>query len=111
MKYAEFNIDTNKVEFSNSLLGFETVLLNGKEVSKIFSVNGASHKFELNSKKYELESNYKLFDKREINLKLKNDEKIVESKNVPLGMKQRIVWVGFSIFLGIIIYRLLNSII
>jgi aspartate 1-decarboxylase len=108
MKYAEFRINSNKIEFSNSLFGFETVLLDGKSVSKIFSVNGATHKFVLNSNKYVLESNYKLFDKREINLKLTNGDKILESKNVKMSMNHRFFWVAFSIFLGISFYKLLN---
>ena len=36
MKYAEFNIENNKIEFLNSVFGIESVLLNGKTVSKKF---------------------------------------------------------------------------
>ncbi|MDP3681241.1 MAG: hypothetical protein Q8R22_10475 [Flavobacterium sp.] len=37
MKYAEFNIDSNKIEFWNSTFGIESVLLNGERISKKFS--------------------------------------------------------------------------
>ena len=33
MKYAEFNIEKNKIEFLNSVFGTESVLLNGELVS------------------------------------------------------------------------------
>ena len=34
MKYYEFNINLNKIEFFNSFCGIERVLINGKPVSK-----------------------------------------------------------------------------
>lgn len=40
MKYAEFNIDSNKIKFLNSIFGIESVLLNGKIISKKFSFSG-----------------------------------------------------------------------
>ena len=42
MKYAEFNIENNKIEFMNSVFGIESVLLNGKTVSKKFTFSGFS---------------------------------------------------------------------
>jgi len=43
MKYAEFNIDSNKIEFLNSVFGIESVLLNGKRISKKFSFSGITY--------------------------------------------------------------------
>jgi hypothetical protein len=37
MKYTEFAIDNNKIEFLNSILGKETVVVNGEKVSEKFS--------------------------------------------------------------------------
>ena len=111
MKYAEFNIDSNNIEFFNSHFGIESVLLNKKRISKKFSFTGIKHKIALQSKDLTLESKYKLFDKHEINLQLKENGKLIETKTVKVALKQRIVWIVLGIFAGIISYELLNSIV
>jgi hypothetical protein len=67
IKYAEFNIDTNKIEFINSPFGIESVLLNGKQISKKFSFSGITHNLNLNSQNLTLESEYKQFGKKKLN--------------------------------------------
>ena len=52
MKYAEFNIENNKIEFLNSVFGIESVLLNGKTVSKKFSFSGVKHNLNLHSENF-----------------------------------------------------------
>ena len=79
MKYAEFNIDSNKIEFLNSLFGIESVLLNGKIISKKFSFSGIKHKIILNSNDLTLESKYRQFGNREIELELKEKERLIFS--------------------------------
>jgi hypothetical protein len=70
MKYAEFNIDSNKIEFWNSFFGIESVLLNGKRISKKFSFSGITHEIKLHARDLILESKYKQFDKKETPLAL-----------------------------------------
>jgi hypothetical protein len=111
MKYAEFNIDTNKIEFLNYAFGIESVLLNGKQISKKFSFSGIIHNIKLNSQHLILESKYKQFDKREIKLELKENGKIVETKIIKADKKQRIYWMVIGVTLGIGAYKLLNLII
>lgn len=55
MKYAEFNIDLNKIEFLNSIFGIESVLLNGKIISKKFSFSGIKHEIKLHARDLILE--------------------------------------------------------
>jgi hypothetical protein len=70
MKYAEFNVDSDKIEFLNSFFGIESVLLNGKRISKKFSFSGITHEIKLHARDLILESKYKQFDKKETPLAL-----------------------------------------
>ena len=106
MKYAEFNIDSNKIEFWNSVLGIESILINGKEISKKFSVTGIEHKFELNSKDYILKSKAKLFAKDEINIQLSENGKIIETANSEYNKKHKLYWIAFGIFVGLFGFKL-----
>ena len=47
MKYMIIHLGENKIEFSNSFTGTETVTVNGKEVSSKFSITGTKHLFEI----------------------------------------------------------------
>ncbi|MFT6842633.1 MAG: hypothetical protein ACJASR_001402 [Psychroserpens sp.] len=111
MKYAEFNINSNKIEFLNSVFGIESVLLNGKIISKKFSFSGIKHKINLNSDDLTLESKYEQFNKREIKLELRKNGELVEKKIVKTDKKQRIFWMLIGIASGIGIYELLNFLI
>lgn len=111
MKYAEFNIENNKIEFLNSVFGIESVLLNGKTVSKKFSFSGVKHKLNLHSENFILKSKYKQFDKREIELELVKNGKTIERQIVQADKKQRLYWILIGTGLGIGAYKLLNFII
>ncbi|MDN3664393.1 hypothetical protein ACFFU1_11570 [Algibacter miyuki] len=106
MKYVEFNIETNKIEFLNSVFGFESILLNGKQISKKFSFSGITHNINLNSQNLTLESQYKQFGKREIKLELKENGKLIETKIVEADKKQRIYWIAIGIFIGLLGFKL-----
>lgn len=106
MKYAEFDINSNKIEFLNSVLGFETILINGKKISGKFSVTGIEHKFDLNSKNYTLKSKAKLFSKESINIQLHENGKIIDTLNVPYDKRHKMYWMSFGIFVGLIGFKL-----
>lgn len=97
MKYTEFNIETNKIEFLNSVFGFESILLNGKQISKKFSFSGITHNINLNSQNLTLESEYKQFGKREIKLELKENGKVIETKILEANKKQKIYWIAIGL--------------
>ena len=46
-------IENNKIEFLNSVFGIESVLLNGKTVSKKFSFSGVKHNLNLHSENFD----------------------------------------------------------
>ena len=48
MKYTTIHLGTNKIELYNSLLGKETVKVNGETVSSTYSMLGAEHVFTIN---------------------------------------------------------------
>ncbi|MCF6224184.1 MAG: hypothetical protein L3J34_10705 [Flavobacteriaceae bacterium] len=48
MKYTTIHLDENKIEFFNTLLGKETVKVNGKIVSEKSSITGTEHNFVIN---------------------------------------------------------------
>jgi hypothetical protein len=108
MKYAEFNIDSNKIEFLNSVFGIESVLLNGKRISKKFSFSGITHEIKLHARDLILESKYKQFDKKEIKLELKENGVLLKEQFVKIDKKQRIFWMLIGIATGIALYKLLN---
>lgn len=54
MKYKEYELENNKVEYKNSILGKETVIVNGNVVSEKQTLFGASHSFNVNSNQYKL---------------------------------------------------------
>lgn len=111
MKYAKFNIENHKIEFLNSVFGIESVLLNGKIISKKFSFSGIKHKINLNSENFILKTKYKQFDKREIEIELLKNGKTIEKQIVQADKKQRIYWMLIGTGLGIGAYELLNFII
>ena len=47
MKYTTIYIEDNKIEIFNSLIGKETIKVNGEVVSSKFSITGTEHYFEL----------------------------------------------------------------
>ncbi|QDO94245.1 hypothetical protein FNB79_09765 [Formosa sediminum] len=106
MKYAEFNIDTNKIEFLNSVLGFESVLINGNKISNKFSITGIEHKFEMNTKNYTLKSKAKLFAKDGINIQLSENKELIENINLEYNKKHRLYWMFFGVFFGLLGFKL-----
>ncbi len=56
MKYAEYILDNNTIEFlNNPFTGVETILLNGKKVSDKFSFFGGKHSFKIKEEEYTLQ--------------------------------------------------------
>lgn len=47
MKFTTVYLNDNKIEVFNSFLGKETVKVNGKIVSEIYSILGATHEFNI----------------------------------------------------------------
>jgi hypothetical protein len=64
MKYTEYTIDNNKIEFLNSILVKETVVVNAEKVSEKFSITGTEHHFAIKSHHFILKSNNELFKKK-----------------------------------------------
>ncbi len=52
MKYADYNIDNNKLEIYNSISGIEIIKLNKRIVSKGFSFFGRNHFFKIGEDQY-----------------------------------------------------------
>lgn len=106
MKYAEFTIGSDKIEFLNSFLGIESVLVNNRLVSRKFSFNGAKHLISQESGSLALISKYKPFNKSEIGLILMEENKTLESLTVKLDSKHRFYWQLIGIAIGIVVFYL-----
>jgi hypothetical protein len=100
MKYTEFTIDNDKIEFLNSILGKETVVVNGEKVSEKFSITGTEHHFIIKSNHFIIKSNYELFKDRKLKIELLKNNEIIDSKSVDMNSKQRIVWIAFGALIG-----------
>lgn len=105
MKYAEYKIDQQNVAFYNSILGIESVTVNGRKVSKGFSWFGKDHCFKLGEDQYRLRP-YISFDNFSLisisiyknGSPVKFDNRITTSEKVKLGFK-----IVVSILLGVVI--------
>jgi hypothetical protein len=100
MKYTEYTIDNDKIEFLNSILGKETVVVNGEKVSEKFSITGTEHHFTIESNHFILKSNYELFKDRKLKIELLKNDEIIDSKFVKMDSKQRVVWIAFGALIG-----------
>ena len=109
MKFAEFNIDSYKIEFFNSLFGNERIIVDNIEVSNKFSFFGSKHKFDLDSDKFILNSSFKALGKRKLDLKLKKNEKLINELNIDLNPNYKIQWGALIIIFGIIIFNYLKG--
>ncbi|WP_339653658.1 hypothetical protein [Flavobacterium frigidarium] len=106
MKYAEFIFDNNKIEFVNSYIGMEKVLINDQVVSRKFSLSGVTHQLNIND--LLLKTSYKQFANREIEITLISKGEIVAKQVLPTDIKQRIFWMVIGVASGIASYRFLN---
>lgn len=90
MKYADFKVNENTIEFHNSIVGNEKVLVDGKVVSEKFSIFGTAHKFELNNKEFQLISST-IFLGLGIKLELTENEKLIDDKSI-YWTKHSFIW-------------------
>jgi tetratricopeptide (TPR) repeat protein len=90
MQYHKFTVEKTIIEFHNSWLGEETVIVNGKLVSKKSSIMGITHPFEVHEKgidyMYELTS--EMLNDGSVILHLRRNGKLIEG-NVPLKYGSR----------------------
>ena len=77
MKYKEYIIDTNKVEYYNSIIGKEKVKLNGKVVSAKKSFFGTIHKFNSGSDTYVFITNRDFADSLSVKVSIIKNEKLI----------------------------------
>ncbi|MGM1055493.1 MAG: hypothetical protein ACQEWG_06365 [Bacteroidota bacterium] len=109
MKYAEFTIDSHKIEFFNSLFGNERIVVNNIEVSNKFCFFGTKHKFDLDYDQFILKTSFKALGKRQLDLKLKRNNKLVRDLNIDLNPNYKIHWGALIIIFGIIIFNYLKD--
>ena len=103
MKYADFKINENTIEFHNSLVGNEKVLVDGKVVSEKFSIFGTAHKFELKNKEFQLTSST-IFLGLGIKLELTENEKLIDDKSI-YWTKQSLIWFVAGLLVGSVLSR------
>ena len=101
MKYTTVHLDDNKIEIFNSLLGKETVKVNGEIVSEIYSIAGATHVFKIKENGQEVECKLAFgFGLNGVVFDLYKDEKpIIESpKKGCVGLLLIVFFIGFIIY-------------
>ena len=108
MKYYEYNIESDKIEFYNSYLGIEKILLNEKKVSEKFSITGTEHKFKINSSEFVITTEYKLFDDYKFNLHLEKNGKLIDLQYIELNKRYRLIMIGIGIIIGFWLIKLYN---
>jgi len=103
MKYADFKINENTIEFHNSLFGNEKVLVDGKVVSEKFSIFGTKHKFELNKKEYQIKSGLGNLGFG-IKLELTENEKLIGDKSI-YWTRHSLIWFAVGLSVGCVLSR------
>jgi len=103
MKYADFKINENTIEFHNSIVGNEKVLVDGIVASKKFSIFGTEHKFELNKKEYQLISST-LNLSFGLKLTLMENEKLIDNKSI-YWTKHSFIWFGAGFLFAWVLSR------
>ena len=103
MKYADFKIDETTIEFHNSLVGNEKVLVDGKVVSEKFSIFGTKHKFELNNKEFQLISST-IFLGIGLKLELTENEKLIDEKSI-YWTRHSLIWFSAGLLVGFVLSR------
>ena len=93
MKYTEFKIEEDIIEFHNSVLGKETVYINGENISENYSIMGVKHKFDYNNNSYELKSSLVSFFSFKVNLELRKNNELIDSKVIKTPTNQTIIFV------------------
>jgi len=108
MKYAEFNVNSNKIEFLNSIFGIESVLLTGKRISITFSFSGLNHPIKLQDRNLILKTKYNNFGEKEIKLEVKENGILLLEQSVKIDIKQRILWSLIEVAIGFSLAKLLS---
>ena len=101
MKYTEFKIEKDIIEFHNSVFGKETIYINGANVSENYSILGIKHKFEYQNNSYELKSSIVSFLSLKVNLELRKNNKLIDTKIIKTPIHQHVVFVLIGILIGI----------
>ena len=105
MKYAEFIIENDTIEFWNTILGVEKVLLNGKKVSSKFSFSGAVHPIKLQDRDLVLKVRYAIGN---IKMQLMENDLLLEEQSAKITFKQRILWSMIGVAIGFLLARLMS---
>ena len=94
MKYYEYNLESNKIEFFNSYFGKETVLVNGKKTSEKFSITGTYHFFKIDAIEILIKTDYKLFKDRKLELNLFQNRQLIDYKKIKISKRFRSRTIG-----------------
>jgi hypothetical protein len=105
MKHAEFTIENNTIEFWNTILGVEKVLLNGKKVSSKFSFSGENHPIKLQGRNLVLKVRYVPGNMK---MQLMENDLLLEEQSAKISIKQRILWSVIGVGIGFLLARLAN---
>lgn len=103
MKHAEFTIENNTIEFWNTILGVEKVILNGKKVSSKFSFLGENHPIKLQDRNLVLKVRYVSGN---IQTQLMENDLLLEEQSTKISIKQRILWSVIGVGIGFLLARL-----
>ena len=109
MRYSKYIIEDRTVEFYNSLLGVESVLVNNKEVSKGFSLFGRDHVLNIGVNEYKLRPYLSFSHPSSVGMSIyknnviqKLEKEITASDHIHLFLKvSLIITAGICIGLGL----------
>ncbi len=106
MKYTEIEINQNKIEFHNSILGIGKIIFNEKVVSIKFSILGTIHNFKIEQDDFKITTKYQLFSWNNVELIIERNNEKIYDKYIPTNTKHRIIWFIIGIVIGVLISKI-----
>ncbi len=105
MKYADYNIDNNKLEIINSISGIEIIKLNQRIVSKGFSFFGKNHFFKIGEDQYTVKLYVTLKNYTGVGFSIfKNGQQVYfENQLSKLDKRNLMIWTVLSIVIGLVV--------
>lgn len=105
-KSAVLNFDYKEIQYDYSFFR-ERIIFAGEKLSDKYSIIGVKHRFILHGDEFLIHSKYNFLDKSFLHLEVFKNERFIKIEILKLSFVERLPWIIFGIFMGIVCYQLL----
>lgn len=107
MKYYNYNLHFNKIEYYKTYFGKETVFVNGTKVSECCTLFGAAHFFKVDFCEILLKTDYNLFKSNKAELQLFRNRRLIDVNPFKFHKRFQISLLGMLFLVGFGIIKML----